>query len=91
MRLLKLPFPARRRGPPPAAALSGLRIAVNDELGVLERALGGDCLPEPRRPSAVITSFAGRPHCEEMFQHAAAGCECPQVYRSAYGKPQIKI
>jgi 16S rRNA (cytosine1402-N4)-methyltransferase len=75
-----IPARARRRGPHPARrTFQALRIAVNDELGVLERAVheGIDCL-RPGGRLAVITFHSLEERIvKKMFKNAASGCICP--------------
>ncbi|MDW7651084.1 MAG: 16S rRNA (cytosine(1402)-N(4))-methyltransferase RsmH [Bacillota bacterium] len=75
-----IPARARRRGPHPARrTFQALRIAVNDELGVLERAVtdGIDCL-RPGGRLVIITFHSLEDRIvKKMFQQAAGGCQCP--------------
>lgn len=75
-----IPARARRRGPHPARrTFQALRIAVNDELGVLEKAVndGMNCLG-PGGRMAVITFHSLEDRIvKKAFQNAAAGCQCP--------------
>lgn len=75
-----IPARARRRGPHPARrTFQALRIAVNDELGVLETALrdGMGCL-KPHGRFVVITFHSLEDRIvKKMFQNAAKSCECP--------------
>ncbi|MBS4030016.1 MAG: 16S rRNA (cytosine(1402)-N(4))-methyltransferase RsmH [Clostridiales bacterium] len=91
-----IPSRARRRGPHPARrTFQALRIAVNDELGVLETALrdGIDCL-KPGGRFVVITFHSLEDRIvKKMFQNAAKSCECPPgLPQCVCGKePLVKI
>lgn len=90
-----IPARARRRGPHPARrTFQALRIAVNDELGVLEKAVrdGIGCL-KPGGRMAVITFHSLEDRIvKKMFHNAAAGCGCPPgLPQCACGKkPLVK-
>ncbi len=91
-----VPAGARRRGPHPARrTFQALRIAVNDELGVLEKALrdGIECL-KPGGRIAVITFHSLEDRIvKKMFQNAAKSCICPPgLPQCVCGKkPLLKI
>lgn len=91
-----IPSRARRRGPHPARrTFQALRIAVNDELGVLEKAVndGIACL-RPGGRMAVITFHSLEDRIvKKAFQNAAAGCQCPPgLPQCVCGKqPIVKI
>ena len=75
-----IPARARRRGPHPARrTFQALRIAVNDELGVLERAVheGIDCLNVGGRIAVITFHSLEDRIVKKIFQHAASGCQCP--------------
>ncbi|WP_318036654.1 16S rRNA (cytosine(1402)-N(4))-methyltransferase RsmH [Dethiobacter alkaliphilus] len=75
-----IPARARRRGPHPARrTFQALRIAVNDELGVLERAVndGIDCLKTGGRLALITFHSLEDRMVKKIFQHRAAGCQCP--------------
>ncbi|NLM51378.1 MAG: 16S rRNA (cytosine(1402)-N(4))-methyltransferase RsmH [Firmicutes bacterium] len=91
-----IPAKARRRGPHPARrTFQALRIAVNDELNVLEKGL--QTAIKALRPGgrlAVITFHSLEDRIvKKILQNAAAGCVCPPgLPQCACGqKPEIKI
>lgn len=75
-----LPAAARAHGHPEARTFQALRIAVNDELGMLERALRAlmDLLV-PGGVVAVLTYHSGEDRLTKavLRQAATTGCACP--------------
>ncbi|MEG6616421.1 16S rRNA (cytosine(1402)-N(4))-methyltransferase RsmH [Peptococcaceae bacterium 1198_IL3148] len=75
-----VPAGARRSGPHPAKrTFQALRIAVNDELGILQRAFteAVRCL-KPGGRICVITFHSLEDRItKDVFKHLAAGCICP--------------
>ncbi|MCR3923295.1 MAG: 16S rRNA (cytosine(1402)-N(4))-methyltransferase RsmH [Firmicutes bacterium] len=91
-----IPARARRRGPHPARrTFQALRIAVNNELGVLEEVLRQsiDCLNPGGRLAVISFHSLEDRIVKKMLQHAAAGCECPPgLPICACGKkPTVKV
>jgi len=75
-----IPAPARRTGPHPARrTFQALRIAVNDELGSLERGMGGAFdLLKPGGRLVVITFHSLEDRiAKQTFAAWARGCTCP--------------
>lgn len=91
-----VPAGARRKGPHPARrTFQALRIAVNDELGALERAVSDsmDCL-KPGGRLVVITFHSLEDRIvKKLFQNAAAGCLCPPGLPVCVcgNEPRVKI
>ena len=75
-----VPARARRRGHPATRVFQALRIAVNDELGVLEAALTGTVAAlAPGGRCVVLSYHSGEDRLvKAIFAHAATGgCTCP--------------
>jgi 16S rRNA (cytosine1402-N4)-methyltransferase len=78
-----IPAGARKNGPHPARrTFQALRIAVNDELGVLERTLGqAITLLKPGGRIAVISFHSLEDRIvKNVFADAARGCRCPKEF-----------
>jgi 16S rRNA (cytosine1402-N4)-methyltransferase len=91
-----IPARARRKGGHPARrTFQALRIAVNDELGALEKAVsdGLDCLKTGGRLAVITFHSLEDRIVKKVFQRAAAGCNCPSGFpRCVCGKkPSVKI
>lgn len=92
-----IPAPARRTGGHPATrTFQALRIAVNDELGQLERTLGDALdLLVPGGRAAVITYHSGEDRIvARRFRDAAADdCVCPPGAGACRcgGAPSVKL
>lgn len=91
-----IPSGARQDGPHPAKrTFQALRIAVNKELEILEKALvdGVDVL-KPGGILAVITFHSLEDRIvKQVFQNLAKGCSCPpDLPKCSCGKtPQVKV
>ncbi len=75
-----IPAKARRRGPHPARrTFQALRIAVNDELALLEKGVHESiaCLCLGGRLAVITFHSLEDRIVKKIFQHAAAGCHCP--------------
>jgi 16S rRNA (cytosine1402-N4)-methyltransferase len=78
-----IPAGARKNGPHPARrTFQALRIAVNDELGVLERTLGNVImLLKPGGRIGVISFHSLEDRIvKNTFASAAKGCRCPKEF-----------
>jgi 16S rRNA (cytosine1402-N4)-methyltransferase len=84
-----IPAPARRRGGHPARrTFQALRIAVNDELRVLEKALRDAIdLLEPEGRGAVLAYHSGEDRLVKQIMREAetGGCQCPTTLPCACG------
>jgi len=75
-----IPAKARRRGPHPARrTFQALRIAVNDELAVLEKGVheGISCLRYGGRLAVITFHSLEDRIVKKIFQYAATDCHCP--------------
>jgi 16S rRNA (cytosine1402-N4)-methyltransferase len=91
-----IPAAARREGPHPARrTFQALRIAVNDEMGVLTRALDAaiDVLTPGGRVVAISFHSLEDRCVKETFVNAARGCVCPPSFPVCVcGKtPRVKV
>ncbi|HBQ63412.1 MAG TPA: 16S rRNA (cytosine(1402)-N(4))-methyltransferase, partial [Clostridiales bacterium] len=92
-----IPAPARRSGPHPAKrTFQALRIAVNDELGALQRTIG-PCIEllNPNGRLAIMTFHSLEDRIvKRSFEKALNLCTCPRqfpVCMCGGGKPDIEI
>lgn len=91
-----IPAAARRKGPHPARrSFQAVRIAVNNELGVLEEALK-QVVPLLRKDGRVaVISFHSLEDriCKHFFQDQAIGCICPKHLPVCvcHHKPSLEI
>ncbi|MBT9141993.1 MAG: Ribosomal RNA small subunit methyltransferase H [Dehalococcoidia bacterium] len=75
-----IPAKARRRGPHPARrTFQALRIAVNDELALLEKGVheGISCLRHGGRLAVITFHSLEDRIVKKIFQYAATDCNCP--------------
>lgn len=78
-----IPASARRQGPHPAKrTFQALRVAVNDELGVLERAIraGVEALAPGGRLCIITFQSLEDRIVKQMFKEYAQGCTCPRDF-----------
>jgi 16S rRNA (cytosine1402-N4)-methyltransferase len=91
-----IPASARRRGPHPARrTFQALRIAVNNELEVLERALE-ETIPFLKQGSRIVViSFHSLEDriVKSVFAKEAKGCRCPKELPvcQCHNQPRLKI
>lgn len=91
-----IPAAARKEGPHPAKrTFQALRIAVNDELGVLERAVqvAVDRLAVGGRICVITFHSLEDRIVKQLFQKMAKGCTCPPNFPVCVcgNAPQLKI
>jgi len=91
-----IPAPARRTGPHPAKrTFQAIRIAVNDELNVFEKAVHDAIeLLKPGGRVSVITFHSLEDRiCKKVYQEFAKGCSCPPDFPicTCGNTPDIKI
>jgi 16S rRNA (cytosine1402-N4)-methyltransferase len=91
-----IPAPARRKGPHPARrSFQAVRLAVNDELGVLEEVLE-QVVPLLQKGGRVaVISFHSLEDriCKHFFQNQAVGCICPKYLPVCvcHHEPSLKV
>lgn len=91
-----IPAPARRTGPHPAKrTFQAIRIAVNDELNVFERALEDaiELLQSGGRVAVITFHSLEDRICKNIFTNLAHGCICPPDFPicSCGNIPKLKI
>lgn len=91
-----IPAPARRTGPHPAKrTFQAIRIAVNDELTVFERALEDaiELLQSGGRVAVITFHSLEDRICKNIFTNLAHGCICPPDFPicSCGNIPKLKI
>ncbi len=80
---MAIPAPARREGPHPAKrTFQAIRIAVNDELGQLERAVDKyiDCLKSEGRLCIITFHSLEDRIVKEAYRKRLAPCTCPKEF-----------